>query len=80
MRNAGIEGNEVADLLTKKEANTPFIKPKPVFGVEPKFLKCISNEDMIQRVNIYWRSLAGQDPTWKLYQEESRETHRYGQE
>ena len=43
---SGVKGNEEADSLVKKGANTPFIES--VFGIEPKLLKRISNEDMIQ--------------------------------
>ena len=54
---SGVKGNEEADSLVKKGANTPFIES--VFGIEPKLLKRISNEDMIQRVNINAYSLGG---------------------
>jgi ribonuclease HI len=35
----GIEGNEVADKLAKKGANTPFIGPEPVCGISKSTAK-----------------------------------------
>jgi ribonuclease HI len=55
----GIHGNEMADKIAKKAANTPFIGPEPVLPIATCILKSEIEKWLIREHSLYWQLYTG---------------------